>query len=547
MTPVSAHETNNNSLDLQKFLESIVVKVCLFRIILFIIISLPLALLNLEDFTVKNLILSLLSQKQILVFIISGLFFTLFILISWRFIKDIILFFKIQLICDTILGLYFMWITGGITSNASFILVCILFLYGRLLGIKTAYYNFLLILSSIIIMTFLQIKNPGQFFLKKIDIQQSLYFIILQTSALSLVMLLIKVGQSRENILLTEIAKQKRFIDEAEAIKTKIFDWIGTAIIVLDKYGTIKSINKHCANLLKISIPNILGKKLQEVFPMFYRLWNTWNKNDSKRHEVDFGSRILGVTLSPIPEQQGSLIIFTDITKIKEMEQKIAQMERLSLIGELSAGLAHEIKNPLSGIKGALQLLGSDKLDEKQRKRLKNVIMRDIGRLDKLLKDFLYFAKPKTPEKQKISLDDFLNKLIYNVRLTYPDLKIYITPSAYGKYVYWDEDQLKQVMLNLILNSIEAMNGSQEKKLVIGFGRDRDKKEFIFIQDIGCGIDESKKDQLFYPFFTTKVDGTGLGLSIAQRLCSENNSWIELKNREKRGVIAKIYLSNKGE
>lgn len=547
MTPQTAQQTNYNSLDIQEFLENIVVKVCIFRILLFIILSVPLTFINLENINFKNLLEFIFSQKQILSFIVSGLFFNLIILISWRFFQNIIFFFRLQLITDTILGIYFMWITGGISSNGSFLLMGILFLYGRLLGFKTSLYNYLVITITLIIMTTLQIKNPNVYLLKNLDPKQAIYFMILQFSGLSLVLLLVKMGQSKENILLREIAKQKQHFYESEIIKTKVFDWISSGIIVIDKNGTIKSINKEASRLLNLNLQDVLGKDLKNVSQIFHQLWTNWDKRSPKRHDIHVGSKIIGVSLSPIPEHQGALIIFTDITRIKELEQKIAQMERLSLIGELSAGLAHEIKNPLSGIKGALQLIGSSKVNDDQKQRLTKIIMRDIGRLDKLLKDFLYFAKPKQPEKNKIILEDFLKKLISTIKITYPELKIYITPSVYGKHLYWDEDQLKQVLLNLIINSIEAMNESKEKKLVLGYGRDRDNRKFIFVQDVGCGIDETHKDQLFYPFFTTKSDGTGLGLAIAQRLCSENDSWIEIKNRKTMGVLAKIYLSNKGE
>ena len=529
--------------NLQEHLENTVIKICIFRLIVFIVLSLPILILNIENFQSTHSISKLFEHKDILGFVLSGLFFTFFFILTWRFFSNIILFFKLQLITDIILATYFLLITGGISSNGSFLFLAIVFLYGRILGKKALIYIFLSILSIFLIITILQLKGLNIFNLKTLKVHMAIYYNSLQTLALCLITLLVRMGESRENILIREIAKQKEALNKANIIKTKVFDWINSGIIVLDKYGNIESINKMGAKILNIDNTYVLTKPLKKVFYPFYEIWNKWDKKNLTRRELKDKGRILEVTLSKTPNNGGYLIIFSDITKIKELEQRVVQMEKLAIIGELAAGLAHEIKNPLSGIKGSLQLLNKNELSTEQKQRLNRVIFRDIERLDNLLKDFLYFARPKEPEQEEIVLEDLLSQLIFHIKLTNPEIEIKFTPSIKGKKIIWDRDQLKQVLYNLLLNSIQAMEKTEKKQIIIGHGRDRSNNFMIFIQDTGKGIDKDHIKKIFNPFFTTKPQGSGLGLSIAQRLCRQNNCWLEIKNRRGSGVIAKIYLN----
>ncbi|WP_461834511.1 two-component system sensor histidine kinase NtrB [Desulfothermus sp.] len=529
--------------NLQEYLENTVIKICIFRLIVFIVLSLPILIVNIENFQFTHSISKLFEHKDILGFILSGLFFTLFFIVTWRFFSNVILFFRLQLITDIILATYFLLITGGISSNGSFLFLAIVFLYGRILGKKTLTYTFLSILLIFLIITILQLKGVNIFNLKTLNTHMALYYNSLQISALCLIVLLVRMGESREDVLLREIAKQKDALNKANILKTKVFDWINSGIIVLDKHGNIESINKMGAKILNIHDTYVLTKPLKKVFYPFYEIWNKWDKKDLTRREVKDKGRILGVTLSKTPNNGGYLIIFSDITKIKGLEQRVVQMEKLAAIGELAAGLAHEIKNPLSGIKGSLQLINKSELTTEQKQRLNKVIFRDIERLDNLLKDFLYFARPKEPEREEIDLENFLNQLIFHIKLTNPEVEIKLTPSIKGKKIIWDQDQLKQVLYNLLLNSIQAMEKTEKKQIVIGCGRDKFNNFMIFVQDKGKGIDKDHVKKIFNPFFTTKPKGSGLGLSIAQRLCKQNNCWLEIKNRRGSGVVAKIYLN----
>ncbi len=541
------HQTVDNYLEekestQQVYLEKIVIKVCLLRLLLIVILLFPITIINSNEFSLTRNIYLLFSQKQLLIFTASALIITLLFIVSWRFFKDVLIFFRLQLITDILFSIYFMIITGGISSNGSFVLLAILFLYSRILGNKTSFYSFLSIIFILLIITIVQVKSPHILNLKKLNIQMACYYFSLQLLALSLIMLLIKMSQTRENVLLEEITRQRQAIINANAIKTKVFDWINSGIIVLDKHGLVKSINKKGSELLDIPPIDTLSKPLKEVFPPFYNIWKEC-RIDVQRHEIQHQSKVYGITLSTIPEDSGTLIIFSDITRIKELEKKITQMEKMAVIGELAAGLAHEIKNPLSGIKASLQLLNNQTTTEVQKKRLREIIFRDITRLDNLLKDFLYFARPKDPERKEIRLLPLINSILLGLKSTHPDVKFILTPSLKDQVIYWDEDQLKQVLLNLLLNSIQAMKNNKTKKVVIGFGRDKKKREMIFIQDLGHGLDLEDTKNIFDPFFTTKSEGTGLGLSIAQRLASQNNSWIEIKNRKTKGCIAKLYLN----
>lgn len=229
----------------------------------------------------------------------------------------------------------------------------------------------------------------------------------------------------------------------------------------------------------------------------------------------------------------GSLVgILSNVQKlqnkqIEEAQVQIRKMDRLSLLGQLAAGLAHEIRNPLGSLIGSTEIL-SDSLGKKHPKiEFVDILYKELNRLRSKLNEFLIFAKPAPPQKIKNNLNDIVieavslirkqaakNSVIFKTRL---DSNIPI--------VAMDAEQLKQVMLNLLLNAVQAMPGGGtitistwfEKKSLLSFS----------VHDEGPGIPEKNRAEIFNPFFTTKSEGTGLGLAIVNQLIQSMNCTIE--------------------
>jgi signal transduction histidine kinase len=210
-------------------------------------------------------------------------------------------------------------------------------------------------------------------------------------------------------------------------------------------------------------------------------------------------------------------------------------MEKLATVGELAAGLAHEMKNPLAGIKTSLQLLLSDDLEKEFSDRLSRVILRDIDRLDFLLKDFLIFARPKAPEPSPLNLAKELEHVLMPLRLQYPYVTMGI--DVREEPFYFDRNQLHQILINLVVNALQALENANDPKVTITDTIDQNIRTLV-IADNGPGLIPEMIDKCFDPFVTSKAVGSGLGLAIARRLAAQNGTFIDLSNGTEGGTRA---------
>ncbi len=230
----------------------------------------------------------------------------------------------------------------------------------------------------------------------------------------------------------------------------------------------------------------------------------------------------------------------------QRLEAEIRRSERLTALGQLSAGLAHEIRNPLGIIRVTTQLLAAEKSEDQAVSEYCGVLQEETNRLNRLLTDFLDFARPKDPDRQVVRLDELLQEgsdtvkpLLEEAGLT---LETRIT-NVEGITVEVDRDQMKQVILNLLINALEAQQECKntEGSIVIEGIRSKEWLGFAII-DQGPGISEEVIANIFNPFYTTKEKGTGLGLSIVHRILQQHRGRITLTNASPGGVRAEVLL-----
>ncbi len=262
-------------------------------------------------------------------------------------------------------------------------------------------------------------------------------------------------------------------------------------------------------------------------------------------HQVIYKIAILFSASLAVAYLSGYLAEQTRKTRqeLQVMADHVNRVKRLAVLGEMAAGLVHEIKNPLASLVGAVTMLRDHPENVSIRDRLMRIVTREAGRLDRLLGDFLLFARPPVTTPQPIALstaiDDVLdlfeqelerNRRIRLVRHIEPDLVLRIDPS-----------HLHQVLWNLLLNAEEAIE--EETTGVITVSASAHKKGIaIEISDTGSGIPKERLAQIFDPFFTTKTDGTGLGLSIVHRILEQYDGRIEVSSQEGTGTTMKIVL-----
>jgi signal transduction histidine kinase len=225
--------------------------------------------------------------------------------------------------------------------------------------------------------------------------------------------------------------------------------------------------------------------------------------------------------------------------------QQMERVDRLASVGEMSAGIAHEIKNPLAGISGAVTVLFDDFSEDDPRREVIKKVLEQISRLDKAANDLLFFGRPGTPTFGYVDTNDLLNKTMFFVS-QHPEAKNVHQVKEFTRNlppVWVDAKQLQQVFFNIIINAIQAMKDGGtlqlQSELVENQGSEMVR---VLIGDSGPGIEPEFLEKIFTPFFTTKTQGTGLGLAICRQLMEQQGGAIEIKSRVGEGTQVLIYL-----
>lgn len=210
-----------------------------------------------------------------------------------------------------------------------------------------------------------------------------------------------------------------------------------------------------------------------------------------------------------------------------KIERELARIDRLRLMGEISASIAHEVRNPLTAIKSSAKLLKDDKENEE----LVNIIIKESEQLESFLNKFNHFIRKSEINKERISISEILDELTSYIRMYLKDKNIgyFIYNKSNIEYIISDRIALKHILLNLIVNGFEAIEEITEGKVEITIYND-EKYIYFMIKDNGKGIEESDYNKIFDPFYSTKKDGTGLGLSISLKLSDEIGGKIFVEN-----------------
>ncbi len=227
--------------------------------------------------------------------------------------------------------------------------------------------------------------------------------------------------------------------------------------------------------------------------------------------------------------------------QLAESYEKLSKQKSLAELGKFSLVIAHEFKNPLGIIKGALDVLKKENVSEDIKEKMLLYSHEEIKRLDNLIKEFLTIQKPQEPKITDCDLKNLLSNIIEKMKLRYPMVSIELTMEPENFNVKTDSFIIERIIINLIKNSIEA---SADTILIVCI----EEKLFweISIIDNGVGIDEEKLDKMFEPFFTTKKEGTGLGLVIVSQMIASLNGFIKVDNNKTKGITFKIYFNKDG-
>jgi two-component system sensor histidine kinase HydH len=224
-----------------------------------------------------------------------------------------------------------------------------------------------------------------------------------------------------------------------------------------------------------------------------------------------------------------------------ETQRQLERAQRLSMIGQMAAGVAHEIKNPLASIKGAVEIMCDDSTPTNDRDDFRSIAQNEIRRVDSTIKEFLLFARPKESRFERLDLSDVIRTGLRQMESQLHKAGVTLEQKIHGGiFISGDAEKVQQVLLNLLLNAIDSSNSGSEIQVSLtslGNGTAR-----LAIADHGSGISEEDLQKVFDPFFTTKSSGTGLGLAIVKAIVEDHRGNIEISSTEGQGTLAQVLL-----
>jgi two-component system sensor histidine kinase HydH len=355
-------------------------------------------------------------------------------------------------------------------------------------------------------------------------------------------------------ILVQAYRSAQTSLSRIKALSDNIVENMPIGLIVLDTDLRIASFNYIAETLLHIQGNEILGKPVAEKLPEeLIRLINELRLNERnivKELEIDLeehGKVYLDLNLSILKDSTGKLlgyiILFRDLSEVKELKKEVERSTRLASIGRLAAGVAHEIRNPLSSIKGFATYFGERYKDVPEDKNTAQIMVSEVERLNRVITQLLDFARPVDVKKEILDIRKVINhstKMIernaneHNIRV-----KVEIAPGI--PHISFDSDRMNQVFLNLFLNSIEAMENGGELSVKADYDPDMEVVR-ITVSDTGKGIAPGDIGSIFDPYFTTKQSGTGLGLAIVHRIIESHNGEIKVESSPETGTNVIITL-----
>lgn len=253
---------------------------------------------------------------------------------------------------------------------------------------------------------------------------------------------------------------------------------------------------------------------------------------------------VIRISVYPLSFEEitkGYVIILDDITELKLLQKQLSRNEKLAALGELSSGIAHEIRNPLGIIKAIEQTMKKELSDNPEVVKELEIIDEEIERANRVVKGLMEFGKPSKQEIIVCTIDSLIDEVltIMNKYISQHSIQVSFT-SGDHLMIAADKDQLKQAFINIIFNAAQAM--TEGGKLTISTSTHNDKYVRTVFADTGIGIDKENLERVFNPFFTTKEQGTGLGLPLVQRIIDEHGGMVNVTSRKNEGTAVEILL-----
>jgi two-component system sensor histidine kinase PilS (NtrC family) len=494
--------------------------------------------------------------------IISTFIFSIAYSLMLKFLDNLRFNIYLQLVIDVILITLLVYLTGSVMSNYSVIytlaiIYSVIFLgrkggfivasaasisYGLLLDLE--FYKLLPSISSL----------EHDYNLSVGDVFVRILVHILSFYVLAYVSSIVVEQEKKTRSLLAE--KESEF-DQLDLLFRSIIESVDAGVMTINLQGRIKTFNRAAQEITGFPLKKVENRLVEDIFPELATFFSQENSYDqiSKRKEViitgEKNNKInLGCSTSPLKDknakQIGNIIFFQNLTEIKRMEENLEKSKTLALIGEMAAGLAHEMRNPLASITGSIQLLQQGlNLDETD-KRLMQIILRGKDQLDNFVRDFLLLASPIPLNRELVDIKKITEEVLESIELSNRLSKVVKVVRVFeeGVNIFANKEQIRQVVYNLVINALQAMKEGGILSVEIKKQKLSDEENYaeIIVKDTGCGIEENNLKKIFEPFFTNKEKGTGLGLAIVSRFVDGYSGRIKVESVIGEGTTFVVSL-----
>jgi two-component system, NtrC family, sensor histidine kinase PilS len=342
----------------------------------------------------------------------------------------------------------------------------------------------------------------------------------------------------------SQLQRSETRLEALEAIYSAVVRSIASGILTLGEDGRITYLNPAAEHLTGVSDHAARGQPLSTLLPDLAA--SILRPPERGRPEVrlrahDGRERILGYATAPLAGgASGQVILFQDLTELRQMEEAVRRADRLAVVGGMAAGLAHEIRNPLASMCGSIEVLGASPGLDGQERRLMNVVRSEAERLETLVREFLSFARPLSPAFEPLDGARVVTETVDLFRQEVAERGIELVVRADAPvWVRADPGQLRQVLWNLLGNAADATErgGRVEIRMARQAG-----EGVLEVTDTGHGIADEDLHRIFDPFFTTKERGTGLGLAIVHRIVEAHSGHLSVRSQAGRGTTFRVVL-----
>lgn len=392
-----------------------------------------------------------------------------------------------------------------------------------------------------------------------------IFFLSMGLSIVALVLLIIYIWNHRLKkavnkqtralrTLNQNLKKQRQEIADSNVFKDQILNNIDTGIITFGLDFTIKSCNPRALDILGLADDDLY--EIQYSSSILQKLFRNHDVQDTLEEEIaetvevemreNGPKKVIYYRILRMYDSQqqltGYILALNDETEKNKLQQKLITQEKLHALGQLVAGVAHEIRNPLTSIKTFIDMLPKKYDRTEFREMIVEHLPAEVNRLNMIVTDLVEYARPRPPSKQRYTAGELSSLLVF-LQVTMDKKQILLEKSIDENLIFYiDPQQIRQVILNLVLNAMDAVEDSLEKRINIVMEVEDVNVGKITISDTGKGINEEDLTRIFEPFYTSKEKGGGLGLTLSYNLIKENKGEIHVESQPSRGTVFTILL-----